>query len=115
MPRSSVTLREIDAVTIVDLKGFIMLGESSALVRTTFQELINNDQRQIILNLREVSRIDSAGVGELVAAYILAKKRGGKVKLLNPSPKIYDMLKLTQLSKIFEIYADEALALRSYD
>jgi len=112
---SSVAVREIGAVTIVDLSGSLILGESSALLRTTIQELINKQRIRIILNFRDVSAIDSAGIGELVGAYTPLKTRGGEMKFLNPGQRVYDMLKLTQLSTVFEVYMDEAVAVRSFD
>jgi anti-sigma B factor antagonist len=111
---SSVALREIGAVTIVDLSGSLILGESTALLRATIQELLDKRRIQIILNFSDVSAIDSAGIGELVGAYAPVKTRGGEMKFLNPRERVYDVLKLTQLSKVFEVYTDEALALRSF-
>ncbi|HXW63036.1 MAG TPA: STAS domain-containing protein [Candidatus Acidoferrales bacterium] len=112
---SSVVVREVGAVTIVDFSGSLVLGESSALLRATLQELINKHRVQIILNLRDVSTIDSSGIGELVGAYAPLKTRGGEMKFLNPRERVHDVLKLTQLSKVFEVYGDEAEALRSFD
>jgi len=111
---SNVTLREIGAVTIVDLSGSLILGETTALLRATIQELLNKRRIRIILNFSDVSAIDSAGIGELVGAYAPVKTRGGEMKILNPRERVYDVLKLTQLSKVFEVYTDEALALRSF-
>jgi len=111
---SSVAIREIGAVTIVDLSGALILGESSALLRTTIQELINKQRVQIILNFSDVSAIDSAGIAELVGAYTPLKTRGGEMKFLNPRQRVYDMLNLTKLSTVFEVYMDEAVALRSF-
>jgi anti-sigma B factor antagonist len=111
---SRVALREIGTVTIVDFTGSLVLGESSALLRATIQELISKHRIHIILNFREVSEIDSAGIGELVGAYAPLKTRGGEMKFLNPGQRVQDMLKLTQLSKVFEVYMDEAVALGSF-
>ena len=115
MPSSKATFREIGPVTIVDLSGMFMLGESSAVLRKAILDLIGKRQRKIILNFRDVSSIDSAGVGELVAAYTEIRRIEGRVKLLNPPKKVCDMLELTQLSKVFQVYADEPSALRSFD
>jgi anti-sigma B factor antagonist len=112
---SSVAFRELGAVTIVDLSGSFVLGESSALLRATIQELMNKHRIQIILNFRDVTAIDSAGIGALVGVYTPLKTRGGEMKVLNPRQRVYDLLKLTQLSKVFEVYMDEALALRSFE
>jgi len=115
MPSSKATFREIGPVTIVDLSGMFMLGESSAVLRKAILDLIGKRQRKIILNFRDVSSIDSAGVGELVAAYTEIRRIEGRVRLLNPPKKVCDMLELTQLSKVFQVYADEPSALRSFD
>jgi len=115
MPSSKATFREVGAVTIVDLSGMFMLGESSAVLRNAILDLIAKQQSKIILNFREVTAIDSAGVGELVAAYAQVKSKEGRVRLLNPPKKVCDMLELTQLSKIFQVYTDEASALHSLD
>jgi anti-sigma B factor antagonist len=115
MPSSKATFREVGSVTIVDLSGMFMLGESSAVLRTAILDLTGKRQSKIVLNFREVTSIDSAGVGELVAAYAEIKRIEGRVRLLNPPKKVCDMLELTQLSKIFQVYADEPSALRSFD
>ena len=106
--------REIGGVTIVDLNGPIALGESSALFGKTIRELTHNDRTKIILNLRDVSTIDSAGIGELVRAYILVKSRGGEMRLLNPTKKVSDLHDLTRLLRLIEVFTGEALALRSF-
>jgi anti-sigma B factor antagonist len=114
MPSLKTTFREIGYVTILDLSGPIALGESSALFGKAIRELTSNDRTKIILNLGDVSSVDSAGIGELVRAYILVKTRGGEMKLLNPTKKIHDMLDLTRLLRVMEVFTDEALALRSF-
>lgn len=115
MPLSKATFRELGAVTIIDLSGFLMLGESCAVLRRAIQESIGRKRGKIILNFRDVTAIDSAGVGELVAAYTAMKARDGGLKLLNPPRKICDMLELTQLSKVLEVFTKEELAVRSFD
>jgi len=115
MPSSKATFREVGSVTIVDLSGMFMLGESSAVLCKAILDLTGKRQSKIVLNFREVTSIDSAGVGELVAAYAEIKRIEGRVRLLNPPKKVCDMLELTQLSKIFQVYADEPSALRSFD
>jgi len=115
MPSSKASFREIGPVTIVDLSGMFMLGESSAVLRKAILDLIGKRQSKIILNFRAVTSIDSAGVGELVAAYTEIRRIEGRVRLLNPPKKVCDMLELTQLSKVFQVYADEPSALHSFD
>jgi anti-sigma B factor antagonist len=115
MPSSKATFRDVGAVTIVDLSGMFMLGESSGVLRKAILDLIGKRQGKIVLNFREVTAIDSAGVGELVAAYAEIRRITGRLGLLNPPKKVSDMLELTQLSKVFQVYADEQSALRSFD
>jgi anti-sigma B factor antagonist len=115
MPPSQATVREIGPVTVVDLSGLLRLGESSAVLRNAVSELIQKERRKIILNFRDVTEIDSAGVGELVAAYTAIKKHEGRLTLLNPPKKICDMLELTRLSKVLEVFNKEDAALRSFD
>lgn len=115
MPSSKATYREVGAVTIVDLNGMFILGESSAVLRKAILDLTGKRKSKIILNFRDVTSIDSAGVGELVAAYAAIRRMEGRVSLLNPPKKVCDMLELTKLTKVFQVYADEHSALRSFD
>jgi anti-sigma B factor antagonist len=113
--RSTVTIRESAGVAIVDFRGVIALGESSALFRKTIGELIGAGRTRILLNFQRVTAVDSAGIGELVATYALMKAKDVKLKLLSPSQKVLDLLKLTKLSDLFDVYSDEELALHSFD
>jgi len=115
MPSSTTSFRDVGAVTIVDLSGWLMLGESSAALREAIRELIGKGRNKIILNLCNVTAIDSAGVGELVAAYTTIKTGEGRLKLLNPPQKVHEILSLTQLTKVYEVYKEEASAIRSFD
>jgi anti-sigma B factor antagonist len=114
MPSLNTTLLEVGSATILDLTGPIALDESSALFGKAIREVTNNDRTKVILNLRDVSSIDSAGIGELVRAYILVKTRTGDMKLLNPTKKVYDLLEITRLLRVLDVFTDEALALRSF-
>ena len=115
MPPPDHTLREVGTVTIVDLRGALMLGISGTLFRQTIQSLIDKQTSKVSLNFLEVTTIDSAGVGELVGAYTTMKSRRIHLKLLNPPRKVRDLLELTQLSKVLEVYTNEELAVRSFD
>lgn len=106
--------RQFGSITVVDLRGSIDLGEASLTLRRTIRELVESGRSKIILNLVQVNSIDSAGVGELAGAYVPVKSRGGELKFLNPTKKVHDMLKITQLDKVFEVYADEQVAIRSF-
>jgi len=115
MPSSKATFRDIGAVTIVDLSGSLMLGESSAVLRRAMSDLMTKQRSKIILNFRDVTGIDSAGVGEVIASFKAVKTREGRLKLLNPPQRISDILALTRLSNILQVYTDEAAAIRSFD
>ncbi len=109
-----VNIRKEGDVSIVDLSGKITIGEGDVVLRDKVTDLLELDERKILLNLEKVSYMDSAGIGELVACYKRAKERDGTVKLLNPSGKVYDLLQLTKLEEVFETYKDEGEALGSF-
>ena len=109
-----VTSRQVDGVTSVDLSGRITLGEGSAVLRDTVRELIRKGQKKILLNLAEVSYIDSSGIGELVSAYTSLRNQAGDLKLLNLTKKVHDLLQITKLYTVFDIKDDEAAAVASF-
>ena len=106
--------RQVGDVTIVDLNGRITLGDGTKLLRETVQRLLGEGQKRILLNLGEVASIDSAGIGELVAALLSARNRGGELKLLNLTRKVHDAVQITKLYTVFEISDDEPAAIRSF-
>jgi anti-sigma B factor antagonist len=106
--------RQLDDVTIVDLRGRITLGEGSVTVRETVHDLLSKGLKRILLNLGEVNYIDSSGIGELVSAFTAAKKQGGELKLLNLTKKVHDLLQITKLSTVFDVADDETAAVRSF-
>ena len=108
------TYRDAGGVTVVDLSGRITLGESSALLRKTIRDLLSDDRANILLNLADVDYIDSSGIGELVSGYTAVKKSGGSLKLLQLTKKVHDLIQLTKLFTVFDVYSDERTALRSY-
>jgi anti-sigma B factor antagonist len=114
MPALFLTCREVGPVTIVDLSGRIALGEGSALLRKTIRDLIETGQTKILLNLGDINYIDSSGIGELVSGFTAVRSREGELKLLNLTKKVHDLLQITKLFTVFDVYSDEATALRSY-
>jgi anti-sigma B factor antagonist len=114
MPALSAHYREVGLVTIAILDGRIELGEGRTIFRNTLKELIAKNRLRIILNLSGVNAVDSAGIAELISAYVPLKTGGGVLKLLNPTKKVLAMLEITQLSKVFEVYFDEDAALSSF-
>ena len=114
MPALFLTLREVGDVTIMDLSGRISLGEGSALLRKTIRDLLENGQTKILLNLGDVNYIDSSGFGELVSGFTAVRNREGELKLLNLTKKVHDLLQITKLFTVFDVYTDEPTAVRSY-
>lgn len=110
----NTNIREVDGVSIIDLSGRITLGEGSGKLRETLREVLGSGQKKVLLNLAEVSYIDSSGLGELVASYTTASNQGAKVKLLNLQSKVKDLLQITKLYTVFETYDSEAEAVLSF-
>ena len=106
--------RQVDGISVVDLSGRITLGEGSTLLRDTVRELISKGHKQILLNLGDVTYIDSSGIGELVSAYTTVRNQGGELKLLNLTKKVHDLLQITKLYTVFDVKDDEAAAVKSF-
>ncbi len=106
--------RQVGGVTVVDLSGRIVLGDGSSILRDTLKDLAGRGQKQILLNLADVSYIDSSGLGALVSGYTSLKGQQGQVKLLNLTTKVRDLLQITKLLTVFEVFNDEAAAVRSF-
>ncbi len=110
----TIASREVDGVTVLDLSGRITLGEGSVQLREAIRDLISKGSKTILLNMGDVNYIDSSGLGELVSAYTTAKNQGAGVKLLSLTKKVKDVLQLTKLYTVFDIYDDEASAIASF-
>ena len=110
----TIASREVEGVSILDLKGRITLGEGSVQIRDAVHEMVAKGQKKILLNLGDVNYVDSSGLGELVAAYTTAKNKGADLKLLNLIKKVHDLLQLTKLYTVFDVYDDENIAIGSF-
>ena len=108
------TTRQVDGVSIVDLSGRITLGEGSTMLRDIVRDMIAKGQKKILLNLGDVTYIDSSGIGELVSAFTTVRNGGGELKLLNLTKKVHDLLQITKLYTVFDIKDDEAAAIQSF-
>jgi len=106
--------RVVNGVTILDLKGKITLGEGDELLKKEIDSLIQKDQKKLLLNLEGVPYIDSAGLGEIVRTYTTVSRQGGKLKLLNLTKRIQDLLAITKLLTVFETYESEPDAIKSF-
>lgn len=106
--------RVVDGVSVLDLSGKIVLGEGDGQVRERIKDLLSDGQKKILLNLGDVTYIDSAGLGALISSYTTTKREGGKLKLVNLTKRIQDLLAITKLITVFDTYETEQEAIESY-
>jgi anti-sigma B factor antagonist len=106
--------RQVDGVTIVDLSGRIVLGEGSETLRDSLRDLASRGQKKLLLNLADVNYIDSSGLGALVSGYTTLTGQQGQLKLVNLTKKVHDLLQITKLLTVFEVFDNEASALKSF-
>lgn len=106
--------RVVNSVTILDLKGKLILGEGDELLRDKINSVLHQGRKHILLNLEGVPYIDSAGLGEIVRTYTTVSRQSGKLKLLNLTKRIQDLLSITKLLTVFETYESEPEALKSF-
>lgn len=106
--------RQVNSVTIVDMSGRITLGEGSVVLRDTIRDLLSKGDKKILLNLGNVTYIDSSGIGELVSAFTSVRNQGGELKLLNLTKKVHDLLQITKLYTVFDIRDDETAAIGAF-
>jgi anti-sigma B factor antagonist len=109
-----VATRQVDGVTILDLSGRITLGEGSVTLRDTVHDVLAKGQKKILLNLGEINYIDSSGIGELVSGFTSVRNGGGELKLLNLTKKVHDLLQITKLYTVFDIWDNEASAISAF-
>lgn len=111
----NINTREVAHVTILDVRGRIVLGDEIGQLRDAVHNLVADGKKKIILNLAAVDYIDSSGVGELVGCFTTVRNAGGELKLLNLSQKVQDVLHVTKLYTVFDIRDDEFTAVKSFD
>jgi len=114
MANLNIKDRQAGEVTILDLSGKITIGEGSVQLREAVRRQLDEGHKKILLNLGDVSYVDSSGIGELVTAFTTVKKTGGDLKLLNLTKKVHDLLQLTKLFTVFDVYTDENVVIRSF-
>ena len=114
MKNLSITERRRGSVVILDLNGKIIFGEDSSNLHKALRLLVEKGEKKILLNFTNVSYIDSSGLGELVGGYVATGRIEGKIKLLNLSKNVIELIECTRLSTIFDIYDDETKAIRSF-
>lgn len=106
--------RLVNGVIIVDTIGELRLGEGTDVIRNVVKDLLDQNYKSILLNLRDVRHIDSAGVGELMSCYTSVNNQGGRLKLMNLSKNVHNLLQITKLYTIFEVVDDESAAVSSF-
>src|SRR5215471_7839950 len=106
-----INVRETPNAAVLDLSGRVTLGDALGDLRDSIGEAIAGSQKNILLNLAEVTYIDSSGLGQLIGTYATVTNRGGQMKLLNLQQRVNDLMQITKLVTVFETYSDEQTAL----
>lgn len=114
MAQLNIQQRQAGDVTILDLSGKITIGEGSVQLRESVRKLLDDGKKKILLNLGDVSYVDSSGIGELVSSYTTTNNNGGQLKLLNLTKKIQDLLMITKLLTVFETFDSQETAVASF-
>ena len=109
-----LTSRQVGDVTVIDAAGRITLGEGASAFRDLIRDLSAKGNKKLLLNLSEVSYIDSSGIGELVSGFTTVTNHGGVLKLVGLNKRVKDLLQITKLYTVFEAHEDEAQAIRSF-
>src|SRR5215208_4161392 len=115
MAQLNINERQAGDVTILDLSGKITIGEGSVQLREAVRRLLDDGKKKILLNLGDVSYVDSSGIGDLVSSYTTTNNNGGQLKLLNLTKKIQDLLMITKLLTVFQTFETEQEAVSSFD
>lgn len=106
--------RQVGNVTVLDMDGNIRIGDSTVALKEAIRGLLAEGRNQILLNLARVAYIDSLGLGELISIHITLKKNGGQIKLLHLTQRLRELMTITKLLTVFDVYEDEAEALDSF-
>lgn len=110
-----LTTRQVGDVTVIDASGRITLGEGSTAFREKIKEMASSGAKKVLINMGEISYIDSSGIGELVSGFTTITSSGGMLKLINLGKRVQDLLQITKLYTVFETFDDEAAAIRSFN
>lgn len=114
MARLAIRERRIEEVSILDLEGKLRLGEENLDFHNAIRQLLEKGRRHILINLENVTFIDSSGLGTLVSGFYAVRKKGGTVKLLNLNKRVYELMFMTRLLTVFDVYEDEQEALNNF-
>lgn len=115
MAHLTINERSAGDVIILDLSGKITIGEGSVQLRESVRRLLEQGNKNLLIDLGKVDYVDSSGIGELVSCFTTTKNQGGHLKLLNLTKRIKDLLSITKLLTVFEVFEDEAEALASFN
>jgi anti-sigma B factor antagonist len=110
----NIVERKVEDVTILDLHGKMLIGDGDDALRDALTKVVDGGQMKVLLNLGDVPYVDSAGLGEIVRSYTTVTRKGGKLKLLNLTKKLEDLLSITKLLTVFETYDTEDEAVKSF-
>ena len=111
MSNLTISQRSADGITVIDLDGNISIGETNRKLHETLRELVAAGKNRIILNLKKVRSIDSSGLGEIVAGYSTLKSNGGSLVLVNMPSRVTDLMTITKLYTVFDVFESESEAL----
>ena len=115
MSNLSISERQMSGVTIVDLDGKITLGETNRQLHEALRRLVAEGKQKILLNLAKVTSIDSSGLGEIVAGFSTVSASGGSLKLINLPERVVDLMTITKLYTVFDIYESEADGIQGFE
>ncbi len=110
-----ISVRDVGNVSILDLAGRLTLGEPAGALRDTMKDLLARNRKNLLVNLGEVSYIDSSGLGDLVGGFATVSNRGGSLKLLNVQNRVHELMQITKLYSVFEVFDNEVDAVRSFE
>lgn len=114
MSNLNITERRSGGVVILDLKGKIRLGDENINLHETLRRLVEKGEKRVLLNLAEVSSIDSSGLGELVGGYTTLERNGGEMKLMHLTDSVAELMMITKLLTVFDVFENEEIAVASF-
>jgi anti-sigma B factor antagonist len=115
MSKLTIRERQINNATVLDLDGKLRLGEGSQEFHNTIRAVVEKGRKNIVVNLENVTSIDSSGLGELVAGYVAVTRSGGQINLLHLSKRVHELMFMTKLLTVFDVYDSESEAVNSFE
>jgi anti-sigma B factor antagonist len=109
-----ISVRKVKDVAIIDLEGKVVLGDGDVEIKQAIDGLLQKGTTNVLLNMAKVLYVDSAGLGEIIRCFTAVRKSGGNLKLISPNQRVVDLLNITKLLNVFDIYDNEASAVKSY-